>query len=160
MDPRDGVTAIRGAAPNVLRIMAGLLFMQHGAQKLFGWLGGMGGSGASADLMSQMGLAGLIEFFGGLLIALGLFTVPVALVALLEMLVAYFQAHLPQGFWPILNGGELALLFASVWFYLVAYGPGSFSLDAKLRGGHDETEGADARAPTATASVGGGPAAP
>ncbi|MFW6080099.1 MAG: DoxX family protein [Gemmatimonadota bacterium] len=158
-------TGFEGISLNVLRILAGLLFMQHGAQKLFGWLGGMGGGGESAALMSQMGLAGIIEFFGGLLIALGLFTVPVALVALAEMIVAYFQAHIGQGFWPILNGGEPALLFGAIWLYIAARGPGDFSLDAKLRGGEAATEPASASAfqpagggePRESSSPGSGP---
>ena len=99
----------------VLRIVAGLVFMQHGAQKLFGWLGGAGGSGAGVPLVSQMGLAGVLEFAGGALIVIGLFTRPLAAILLLEMLVAYLQAHLPQGPWPILNRGELALLYAGIF---------------------------------------------
>ncbi len=118
---------------NALRIVTGLLFMQHGAQKLFGWLGGMGGSGATAELFSQMGLAGVLEFFGGALIALGLFTRPVAFVLAGEMAVAYFQAHLPRGFFPILNGGEPAALFCFIYLFLAAHGGGSFSVDDVLQ---------------------------
>jgi putative oxidoreductase len=117
----------------LLRIGAGLLFMQHGAQKLFGWLGGFGGQpGASAELFTQMGLVGVLEFFGGLLVVVGLLTQPVALLLALEMLVAYFMAHAPQGFWPVQNGGELALLYALVFFYLSAVGPGRYSVDAAI----------------------------
>jgi putative oxidoreductase len=118
------------AAHAMLRIGAGLLFMQHGAQKLFGMFGGMGPSGGTVPLISQFGLAGVIEFFGGLLIVLGLFTRPVALVMALEMLVAYFQAHFPQGGWPIQNKGELPLLFMLVWLFLAGNGAGPASLDA------------------------------
>lgn len=128
----------RDVSLNVLRIMAGLLFLQHGAQKLFGWFGGMDGSGATADLVSLMGAAGVIEFFGGLLIALGLFTVPVAAIGVLEMLVAYGMAHLPQGLVPIQNQGELPLLYAAIFLLLVAHGSGSFSLDAVLGGGREQ----------------------
>jgi putative oxidoreductase len=114
----------------VLRIGAGLLFMQHGAQKLFGLLGGMDGSGATAQLASLMGVAGVIEFFGGLLLVVGLFARPVALLAAGQMAGAWFIAHAPQGWVPILNGGELALLFMTVWVYVAASGAGPLSVDA------------------------------
>ena len=109
----------------LLRIVAGLLFAQHGAQKLFGALGGR-----PVELMSQMGLAGVIEFVGGLMIALGLFTSPVAFLASGQMAVAYFQAHAPRGFWPIANGGEAAVLFCFVFLYFAAAGSGKWSIDA------------------------------
>ena len=113
---------------NVLRIGAGLLFMQHGAQKLFGVLG----SNGAAEAFTQIWLAGVLEFWGGLLIVLGLLTRPVAIVLALEMIVAYLQAHLPRGLWPIENGGELALLYLTIWAFLAANGPGAFSLDGLL----------------------------
>ncbi len=127
---------------NLLRIVAGLLFMQHGAQKLFGVLGGFGGEpGATAPLVSLMGLAGVLEFFGGLMIVLGLFTRPVAIVLALEMVGAYFMAHLPRGFWPILNQGELPMLYAFVFLFLAANGGSSFSVDRILgRSRRDELE--------------------
>lgn len=118
-------------AQAVLRIGAGLLFMQHGAQKLFGWLGGAGGSGASVELFSQMGFAGALEFFGGALVVLGLFTRPVAAVLALLMVAAYFIGHAPQGGFPIENRGELALLYALVFGFLAAGGPGAWSLDGR-----------------------------
>jgi len=114
-----------------LRIGAGLLFMQHGLQKLLGWFGGMGPDHGTVQLMSQFGLAGVIETFGGLLIVLGLFTRPVALVAALEMLVAFFQVHFPQGGFPIENGGEKPLLFMLVWLFFAGNGAGPFSLDQR-----------------------------
>ena len=127
----------------VFRIVVGLLFMQHGAQKLFGWLGGVDGQGATPPLMSQFGLAGILEFFGGLLIVLGLLTRPVALLLFAEMLVAYFQGHMPQGGFPVQNGGELALLYAFSFLYLAAAGPGRWSVDASMgtesRAASDET---------------------
>lgn len=111
----------------ILRIGAGLLFMQHGAQKLFGLLGG-----SQVDsFISLMGLAGVLEFFGGLLIVLGLFTRPTAIILTLEMIVAYFYAHQPQGGFPIQNGGELALLYALVFAFLATIGPGKASLDGQ-----------------------------
>lgn len=115
---------------SLLRIVTGLCFWQHGAQKLFGWLGG-----DAVELMSLMGVAGVLEFFGGLAILLGLFTRPVAFVLSGEMAVAYFMSHLPRAFWPIQNGGELAALYAFIFLFLFAVGGGSFSVDGKLRGG-------------------------
>lgn len=107
-----------------LRIVAGLLFAQHGVQKLFGWLGGSG----PVPWASQMALAGVVETVGGLLIALGAFTSPVAFVASGQMAVAYVQAHLPRGFWPIQNGGELAALYCVVFLYIASRGSGRWSL--------------------------------
>ena len=121
------------AAQAVLRVGAGLLFMQHGAQKLFGLLGGAGGTGAPAELLSQYGLAGVLEFFGGALVVLGLFTRPVATVLALLMVVAFGIAHAPQGGFPVQNGGEMALIYALVFAYLAASGPGAWSLDGRLR---------------------------
>lgn len=116
----------------VFRIGVGLLFMQHGAQKLFGWLGGMDGEGATASVLSQMGVAGVLEFFGGLLIVGGLFTRPVALILVAEMVVAYFMAHAPQGGLPIQNGGELAVFYALAFGFLFATGAGKWSIDQYL----------------------------
>jgi putative oxidoreductase len=115
----------------LLRVMAGLMFMQHGGQKLFGVLGGWRGEpGATAPLLSQAGLAGVLEVLGGLLIVLGLFTRPVAFILSGMMAVAYFQSHAPNGFWPIVNRGELAALYCFVFLFFSARGAGSYSLDA------------------------------
>jgi putative oxidoreductase len=108
----------------LLRIVAGLLFAQHGVQKLFGWLGGSG----PVPLLSQFGVAGVIETFGGLAIALGAFTSPIAFLASGQMAVAYFQAHLPRGFWPIQNGGELAVLNCFLFLYIASRGSGKWSV--------------------------------
>jgi putative oxidoreductase len=108
----------------LLRIVAGLLFAQHGVQKLFGWLGGSG----PVPLLSQFGVAGVVETFGGLAIALGAFTSPIAFVASGQMAVAYFQAHLPRGFWPIQNGGELAVLNCFLFLYIASRGSGKWSV--------------------------------
>ena len=112
-----------------LRVVAGLAFAQHGAQKLFGVLGAQG----AVDLMSQRGLAGVIEFVGGILIAFGLFTSPVAFLASGEMAWAYFQAHAPRTFWPIQNGGELAVLYCFIFLYISAIGSGKLSIDSIRR---------------------------
>lgn len=108
-----------------LRVAAGLVFAQHGAQKLFGLLGGQ-----AVALSSQRGLAGIIEFVGGILIALGLFTTPVAFIASGEMAWAYFQQHAPRGAWPIQNGGEPAVLYCFIFLYLSALGSGKLSIDS------------------------------
>jgi putative oxidoreductase len=134
-DPGGALAAFGPAAHALLRIGAGLLFMQHGAQKLFGMFGGMGPDGGTVELMSQMGLAGVLEFFGGLLVVLGLFTRPVAFLLAGEMLVAYLQAHFPQGAWPIQNKGEVPLLFMLIWLFLAANGAGPASLDARRGAG-------------------------
>jgi len=119
----------------VLRIVAGFLFACHGAQKLFGWFGGFGGRpGATAALGSLPGIAGIIEFFGGALIALGLATTPVAFIASGEMAVAYFRAHFPSAFWPLQNRGELPALYCFLFLYVAARGAGPFSIDAMRRG--------------------------
>lgn len=117
----------------ILRVGAGLLFMLHGGQKLLGWFGGFGGQpGATAPLMSQLGLAGILELVGGLLMIVGLLTRPVAFLLAGEMAVAYFQAHFPRGFWPIQNQGELAALYCFIWLYYFGNGAGDFSLDALI----------------------------
>ncbi|HEX6911794.1 MAG TPA: DoxX family protein [Longimicrobium sp.] len=130
--PFAGLGRLAGPTHALLRIGAALLFMQHGAQKLFGAFGGMGGQGQKAELMSRMGLAGVVELFGGLLIAIGLATRPVAAIAMIQMIAAYFIAHLPQGGVPVQNGGELALLYALVWAFFVGNGAGPLSVDAAL----------------------------
>jgi putative oxidoreductase len=131
--PALAVPTLAPAAQALLRVGAGLLFMQHGAQKLFGLLGGAGGTGAPAELFSQYGLAGVLEFFGGALVVLGLLTRPVAAVLALLMVVAFAIAHAPQGGFPVQNGGEMALIYALVFAYLAGSGPGAWSLDGRLR---------------------------
>src|ERR671914_1300328 len=95
----------RAVTHALLRVVTGLMFWQHGAQKLFGWLDGR----QVQELASLSGVAGVLEFFGGILIILGLFTRPVAFILSGEMAVAYFMAHAPQGLWPIANRGEAAV---------------------------------------------------
>jgi putative oxidoreductase len=131
---RDRTATLAGATHTVLRIGAGLLFFLHGAPKLLGWFGGMGPEGGGAELVSLMGLAGIFEVFGGILIVLGLLTRPVAILLALEMVTAYFYAHAPRGPIPYANGGELALLYMGVWIFLAGNGPGPVSLDRIVRG--------------------------
>ncbi len=109
-----------------LRIMTALLFIGHGLQKLFGFPAPMP---MEIDLFSLMGVAAVLETFGGALILIGLFTRPVAFVLSGFMAAAYFMAHAPQGFYPVLNGGDAAILFCFVYLYLVFAGPGALSLD-------------------------------
>ena len=120
-------------ALSVLRIIAGFTFSLHGFQKLFGAFGGLGGQGGTAAFGSLLWTAAVLECFGGLLILLGLFTRPVAFLLCGEMAVAYFRGHAPRGFWPILNGGELAVLYCFLFLYLAIAGPGSVSLDRLIR---------------------------
>lgn len=115
-------------ALNLLRIVAGFLFWQHGVQKLFGALGGE----QISDFFGMMGLAGLLELVGGAMLVLGLFTRPVAFILSGEMAWAYFMTHAPQGFWPIMNRGELAALYAFLFLYIALRGGGVFSVDGIL----------------------------
>jgi putative oxidoreductase len=102
-------------------------------QKLFGFFGGMNGHGAAIPTGSLLWFAGCLEMIGGLLILLGLFTTPVAFILCGEMAVAYFRAHFPHGFFPLVNRGELAVLYCFIFLYLCVAGPGPFSLDSLLR---------------------------
>ena len=119
----------------LLRIVAAVLFFSHGAQKLFGWFGGMGPGGARADLLSLMGAAGVIEVVAGTGIALGLGTRLLAFIASGEMAVAYFWQHVrgSNSLWWWENRGELAILYCFLWLYFAAAGAGPISLD-RLRG--------------------------
>ena len=114
---------------SLMRLIAGFLFACHGAQKLFGVLG-------SPQLVHipLMLAAGIIEFFGGLLIALGAFTAIAAFIASGEMATAYCLSHGPHGFWPIKNHGELAVLFCFVFLYIASRGDGVWSVRGLLKG--------------------------
>ena len=119
---------------SILRIVAALILMQHGSQKLFHYPpSGAPGPVAPLVLMSQNGLAGVLEFFGGLMLLLGLFTRPVAFILSGEMAVAYFQVHMPRAFLPIVNRGELAAILCFVFLYLAFAGGGSWSVDSVMR---------------------------
>jgi uncharacterized protein YndB with AHSA1/START domain/uncharacterized membrane protein YphA (DoxX/SURF4 family) len=115
----------------LLRAVSGLLFLQAGGLKLFGWFGGMPPE-MPFKFFSEIGLAGVLEFFGGSMILLGLFTRPVAFLLSGEMAVAYWQAHAPRGFWPIENQGEPAVLFCFIFLFMAAQGGGEWSLDAYI----------------------------
>lgn len=113
---------------SLLRMITGFLFVEHGLQKVFGLLGGH-----VVRPLSLSGVGGYLEAFGGFLILVGLFTRPVAFILCGEMAVAYFKQHAPSGFWPILNRGELAVLYCFIFLYLCFAGPGTWSLDALVR---------------------------
>jgi putative oxidoreductase len=116
---------------SILRIVAALIFMEHGTQKLLGF---PPSENPGPALFSLIGLAGLLELVGGFLLALGLFTRPVAFILSGEMAVAYFMAHAPRSFFPILNGGDAAILYCFVFLYLFFAGGGPWSVDAAIRG--------------------------
>lgn len=121
-------TNVEGYAYAAMRIVTGLLFLFHGLQKVFGMYGGK-----AVPLASLYGAAGIIELAGGVLVMIGLFTVPVAFICSGEMAVAYFMSHYPNGFWPIVNRGELAALYCFVFLYIATRGGGPLSLDRIIR---------------------------
>jgi len=118
-----------GPIYTAMRIVVGLMFAQHGAQKLFGWLGGMGEDGGSAAFLSMMFFAGFIEFFGGFLVAVGFQTSWAAFISSGEMAAAYFMSHASRGLFPIQNRGESAVIYCFVFLYIAAHGSGTLSLD-------------------------------
>ncbi len=122
----DRLSAYRPQALAALRIVAALLFIEHGTQKFIDFPPAEQPFG---DLMNILGVAGVLEVVGGVLILIGLFTRPVAFVLCGFMAVAYFMAHAPQSFFPINNRGDAAILFCFVFLYLTAAGPGAFALD-------------------------------
>ena len=114
---------------SILRIMSGLMLLEHGTAKLLKFP--VVQTMANLNLSSMPGIAGFFELIGGALLVLGLFTRPVAFILAGMTAVAYFTAHAPRGFFPILNGGELAALYCFAFLYLAAAGPGPWSLDAQ-----------------------------
>src|SRR3989338_177637 len=117
----------------LLRVVAGLLFLQAGGMKIFDWFGGVPVEfGGHPAFMSQIWIGGALEFYGGAAILLGLFTRPVAFILSGEMAVAYFQFHQPSGFWPIQNHGEPAVLLCFIFLLFAAHGAGNWSIDALL----------------------------
>ncbi len=119
---------------SILRIVAAFLFIQVGTAKLFGFPAPIMPGGGTAPLASLPGIAGVLETFGGLLLLVGLFTRPVAFILSGEMAVAYFIAHAPRGFWPVLNEGAPAVFYCFLFLYLSAAGGGAWSVDALRRG--------------------------
>jgi putative oxidoreductase len=115
---------------SILRIVAALIFMEHGTQKLLGF---PPSDRPAPELLSLSGVAGVLELFGGALLVVGLFTRPVAFILSGQMAVAYWIAHAPQSFFPILNGGDAAILYCFVFLYLVFAGGGAWSLDNAVR---------------------------
>jgi putative oxidoreductase len=119
---------------SVLRIVSAALFIEHGSQKILGFPAG----GHLADVYSLTWFAGWLELFGGALLFIGLFTRPIAFLLSGEMAFAYFIAHAPRSFFPLVNGGDAAILFCFIFLYLAAAGGGSWSADAMR-----ETDGAE-----------------
>src|ERR1700712_3011228 len=129
------MTALESWAPrllSILRIMAGLQFLEHGTQKMFSFPLRAGPN--APELLSMYGIQGCIEIVGGLLIILGLFTRPVAFILAGDMAAAYFISHFPRNLFPALNGGDSAILFCFVFLYLAAAGAGPWRVDARRRG--------------------------
>ena len=118
---------------SLLRFIVGLLFVQMGSAKLFAFPGAVVPGGGTVPLASLGGVGSVLEFVGGWLLLLGLFTRPVAFLLSGQMAVAYFGFHAPNGFWPILNGGGDAIVFCFTFLYLSSAGGGPVSLDAKIQ---------------------------
>jgi len=116
---------------SVLRLIAGLMIIEHGMSKLFGWP--VVPAFAQLKLFSLLGLAGVIETVGGALLILGLFTQPAAFILSGEMAVAYFMVHEPRSFFPLINGGSLAIIYCFAFLYLSTAGGGPWSLDAAMK---------------------------
>jgi putative oxidoreductase len=131
----EHMSTIRNLEPfarSVLRIVVGFTFSCHGMQKMLGLFGGMGGKGGTVPFGSLMWVAGGLELIGGLLLILGLFTSPVAFILCGEMAVAYFKAHFSYGFFPLVNHGELAVVYCFIFLYLCTSGGGPLSLDSLI----------------------------
>jgi putative oxidoreductase len=118
---------------SVLRVVAAFTFIQVGSAKLFGIPVAIMPGGVTVPPLSLLGIAGILETFGGLLVLVGLFTRPVAFILSGEMAVAYFKGHAPHSFWTVVNQGGPAVLFCFLWLYLSAAGPGPWSIDAWRR---------------------------
>jgi putative oxidoreductase len=118
-------------ALSVLRIIAGLMIIEHGMAKLLGWP--VVASFAQLKPFSLLGAAGVIELVGGALLTVGLFTQPAAFILSGEMAVAYFMVHAPRGFFPLINGGSLAIIYCFAFLYLSTAGGGPWSVDAAMK---------------------------
>jgi putative oxidoreductase len=133
MPDATGINRLEPYALSVLRIMAGLLFMEHGTAKLLGFPPGT----ATPALFSLVWFAGVIELVGGALVTLGLFTRYAAFIMSGEMAIGYFLSHAPHGFFPLVNRGEGAVLYCFIFLYLAAAGGGCWSLDRLISGDRD-----------------------
>lgn len=128
-------TFLRPWAPqllSILRIMAALLYLAHGTSKILAFPAGP----MNPAMLSLPWISGILELVLGTLLALGLFTRPVAFVASGHMAFAYFLGHAPKSAFPVLNGGDAAILFCFLFLYIAAVGPGPWSVDAQRRGDH------------------------
>ena len=124
---------VRDVAVFLLRVVAGLLFLQAGGVKILDWFGGIPAQfGGHPAMWSQIWIGGMLELVGGAAILLGFLTRPVAFLLSGEMAVAYFQFHQPKGFWPVQNHGEAAVLLCFIFLFFAAHGAGAWSLDATL----------------------------
>jgi putative oxidoreductase len=119
---------------SIVRIIVGLLFLEHGTAKFLGFPAAQ----RTPEALSMSGVGGLLELVGGALIVLGLFTRPVAFLLCGEMAVAYFYAHFPRNFFPVINGGDAAILYCFVFLYLIFAGAGPWSIDALLTRGRSQ----------------------
>src|SRR5262245_49384992 len=120
-------------ALTALRIVAGFLFLCHGGQKLLGWFASPDSPPMHVAFPELPWFAGVIELVGGALIAIGFLTRPLAFLASGEMAVAYFMAHAPHSFFPLVNHGEVAVLYCFIWFFISAHGAGPYSVDGAIR---------------------------
>jgi len=129
----SGAMSSRAGAPafvlSLLRFVAGLCFMQHGLYKLFGFP-----EAAPAHLTPLLVTAGIIEALGGLLVCIGLFARPAAFIMSGEMAIGYFMVHLPKSFFPLINGGDAAILYCFIFLYIAVAGGGAWSLDRLMAG--------------------------
>ena len=132
MNSKNLITNWAAYAPylkSLLRIATAIMFLESGSINLFAFPHGVPPDGGTVELMSQVGIGAILEFFGGALLLLGLFTRPVAFVLAGEMAVAYFQFHFPGSVWPSINHGTSAILYCFIWLYISASGAGPWSLD-------------------------------
>jgi putative oxidoreductase len=132
MRDADALARYTPYALAALRIVTALIFMEHGTQKLLGFP--PPGEGGQPALLSLRGIGGVIELVGGFLVLIGLHTRPAAFVLSGEMAVAYWLFHAPRSFFPVLNGGDAAILFCFVFLLLVFTGPGAWSVDGRRSG--------------------------